>query len=86
MKRDTIMTKPLKSSFLSCEKDAATIIKKLFVESRPYSDILKKLLIINTKDCINENSININKYQEIIKRNNNITFYVFMFLHFNFWN
>ena len=70
MKRDIIMTKPLKSSFLSCEKDAATIVKKLFVESRPYSDILKKLLIINTKDCINENSINEKKYQEIINEYN----------------
>ena len=25
-----------RSSFLSCEKDAETIIKKLFVDSRPY--------------------------------------------------
>ena len=41
-----------KSSFLSCEKDAESIIKKLFVESRPYSDLLKRLLIINTSDCL----------------------------------
>ena len=41
-----------KSSFLSCEKDTETIIKKLFVESRPYSDMLKRLLLINTKDCL----------------------------------
>ena len=41
-----------KSSFLSCEKDCNTIIRKLFVESRPYSDELKKLLVINTKDCL----------------------------------
>ena len=40
------------SSFLSCEKDAETIIKKLFVDSRPYSDYLKRLLLINTKDCL----------------------------------
>lgn len=40
------------SSFLSCEKDTETIIKKLFVESRPYSDELKRLLLINTKDCL----------------------------------
>ena len=38
-----------KSSFLSCEKDAETIVKKLFVESRPYSDELKRLLLINNK-------------------------------------
>ena len=43
-----------KSSFLSCEKDTETIIKKLFVDSRPYSDELKRLLIINTKDCLDD--------------------------------
>ena len=41
-----------KSSFLSCDKDMETIIKKLFVESRPYSDKLKRLLLINTTDCL----------------------------------
>lgn len=40
------------SSFLSCEKDTEIIIKKLFVDSRPYSDELKRLLLINTKDCL----------------------------------
>ena len=43
-----------KSSFLSCEKDAETIVKKLLVDSRPYSDELKRLLIINNKDCIDD--------------------------------
>ena len=43
-----------KSSFLSCEKDAEAIVKKLFVESRPYSDELKRLLLINTKDCLDD--------------------------------
>ena len=43
-----------KSSFLSCEKDTETIIKKLFVDSKPYSDILKRLLLINTKDCLTD--------------------------------
>lgn len=43
-----------KSSFLSCEKDAEAIIKKLFVDSRPYSDDLKRLLVINTKDCLDD--------------------------------
>lgn len=42
------------SSFLSCEIDTEAIIKKLFVDSRPYSDILKRLLIINTPDCITD--------------------------------
>ena len=40
------------SSFLSCEKDAETIVRKLFVDSRPYSDLLKRLLLINTSDCL----------------------------------
>lgn len=40
------------SSFLSCEKDMETILKRLFVESQPYSDDLKRLLVINTKDCL----------------------------------
>lgn len=44
----------LKSSFLSCEKDIESIIKKLFVDSRPHSDMLKRLLLINTPDCLND--------------------------------
>ena len=40
----------LKSSFLSCEKDTDTILRKLFIESRPFSDTLKRLLVISTKD------------------------------------
>lgn len=47
-------TTNIKSSFLSCEKDAETIVKKLFVDSRPYSDELKRLLLINTKDCLDD--------------------------------
>lgn len=47
-------TTNLKSSFLSCEKDAELIIKKLFIDSRPYSDELKRLLLINTKDCLDD--------------------------------
>lgn len=63
MKKDTALAKPLSSSFLSCEKDAETIIKKLFVTSRPYSDELKRLLVINTKDCLDQNN---EKYKIII--------------------
>lgn len=56
MKRD-IYTNKFNSSFLSFEKDIETILRKLFIESHPYSDILKKLLVINTKDCLdNEDS------------------------------
>lgn len=51
MRKDLAM-KPFQSSFLSCEKDAEIILRKLFIESRPYSDELKRLLVINTKDCL----------------------------------
>ena len=64
MKRDNIITQNLKSSFLSCEKDAETIIKKLFVTSKPYSDDLKRLLVINKKDCLDKSNEN---YQKIIE-------------------
>jgi hypothetical protein len=53
------------SSFLSCEKDLETILRKLFIESQPYSNELKKLLIINTKDCLDNKSNPI--YQNAIK-------------------
>lgn len=56
MKRD-VYTNKFDSSFLSFEKDIETILRKLFIESHPYSDILKRLLVINTKDCLdNEDS------------------------------
>jgi hypothetical protein len=47
----------LKSSFLSCERDYEKILRKLFVESNPYSEQLIRLLTINTKDCL-ENTTN----------------------------
>lgn len=59
MRRDTRMTgSQFSSSFLSCEKDIEEILRKLFISSKPYSDILKRLLVINTKDCLdNEDSL-----------------------------
>lgn len=51
MKRDVI-TNNFNSSFLAFEKDIETILRKLFIESNPYSEILKRLLVINTKDCL----------------------------------
>lgn len=56
MKRDLVLTKPLESSFLSCEKDTEIILKKLFVESQPYSNDLKRLLILPIKDCLENKS------------------------------
>lgn len=53
MRKDLII-KPsdFTSSFLSYENDLETILRKLFIESQPYSDELKRLLVINTKDCL----------------------------------
>ena len=53
------------SSFLSCEKDLETILRKLFVESQPYSNDLKRLLVINTKDCLDNKTSEV--YQNAIK-------------------
>ena len=66
MVKDLAM-KPFQSSFLSCEKDTEIILRKLFIESRPYSDDLKRLLIINTKDCLDNktNPIYTQKLKEI---------------------
>ena len=58
MRRDiSLPSSQFSSSFLSCEKDIEEILRKLFVSSKPYSDYLKKLLVINTPDCLdNETS------------------------------
>ncbi len=66
MRRDLIRTS-LKSSFLSCEKDFQTILRRLFIESQPYDKELKKLLVINTKDCLDavDNEVYENKVKEM---------------------
>lgn len=64
MRKDLVKTN-FKSSFLSCEKDTETILRKLFIESRPYSDELKRLLVINTKDCLDNKTNTI--YNDKIK-------------------
>ena len=56
---------PIQSSFLSCEKDTELILKRLFIDGREYSQWLKRLLIINNKDCLDKN---IKKYTEIVDR------------------
>lgn len=65
MKRDLIKLPRLDSSFLSCEKDTETILRRLFVESQPYSDQLKRLLVINTKDCLD--NVKDEKYLKVLK-------------------
>ena len=63
MRKDLITFKPIYSSFLCCDKDIEQILKILFVQSRPYSDLLKRLLLINNKDCLDTTNKN---YQEFI--------------------
>ena len=57
------LTKPIKSTFLSCEKDYTLIIETLFIENKQWARELKKLLVINTKDCLDNP-----KYNEIIDK------------------
>ena len=63
MKRDLVINPMFfTSSFLSCEKDYETIIRRLFIESQPYSDHLKRLLVLSTPDCLdNKTSETYNK-------------------------
>lgn len=63
MRKDLISFKPIYSSFLSCDKDVEKILKTLFISSKPYSDILKRLLIINNKDCLDMSN---KDYQQVI--------------------
>lgn len=51
----------ISSSFLSCEKDTELIVKKLLVDSQPYSNVLKRLLMVNAKDCLSAPD---SKYQQ----------------------
>ena len=63
MRKDLISFKPIYSSFLTCDKDIEALLKTLFVSSRPYSNLLKRLLIINNKDCLDTTN---QDYQKVI--------------------
>ena len=63
MRKDLISFKPVYSSLLTCDKDIEKILKTLFISSKPYSDFLKRLLIINNKDCLDTSNEN---YKKII--------------------
>ena len=56
---------PIQSSFLSCDKDTELILNRLFVDGKQYSRWLKRLLIINNKDCLDKN---ITKYDDIVDK------------------
>lgn len=62
-RKDLINTKPIRSSFLGCDKDTEAILKTLFIKSKPYSDILKRLLIVNKPDCLDMDN---KDYQQLI--------------------
>lgn len=63
MKADLRLNKPIYSSFLNSEVDIKKILKILFISSKPYSDILKRLLVINNPDCLDNTNTN---YQKVI--------------------
>ncbi len=63
MRADVIKMRPIHSSFFSCKQDTQTIIKQLFVKSQPYSDKLKRLLVINNPDCLDQSN---KSYQDLI--------------------
>ena len=64
MQRNALL-EPIQSSFLSCDKDVEIILNRLFVESGKYSNWLKRLLIINTPDCLDPK---ITKYDDIVSK------------------
>ena len=64
MRKDAVRLSPIKSSFFSCERDLQTLMKILFVENKPYSDYLKRLLVINNPDCLDSTN---QEYAKIIK-------------------
>lgn len=56
----------LNSSFMAYQKDCNTIVRKLFVENPLIAQDLKRLLIINTKDCLSNESNQ--KYKQMIDK------------------
>ena len=66
-KASVLLANNFKSTFLSCETDQETIWRRLFVESRPYSDKLKRLLVLNVADCLDDSQV---QYQEMIDQIN----------------
>ena len=63
MRYDLVTRNKIYSTMLAYEKDIEAILKVLFVSSKPYSDILKRLLIINNKDCLDMSN---EDYQKVI--------------------
>lgn len=65
MRRD-VLAPALESSFLSCERDTETILRKLFIDSKQHSKILKRLLVVTNEDCLsNTNNLDYIKAEEM---------------------
>lgn len=60
------LTKPIKSSFLSVERDFRMIIEKLFADYPQHAKILKRLLVINEPDCLDNTTSEVYKNAENI--------------------
>ncbi len=54
MRRDVIEIPNLSSSFLSAEKDIERILTKLFFDHQPQNRQLLRLLVIQNKDCLSD--------------------------------
>lgn len=52
MRYDLIQTETIYSPFFSCDEDLKKVVELLFVKSRPFSNKLKRLLLINSPDCL----------------------------------
>lgn len=59
------LTKKIQSSFFSIEKDTELIVKKLFIEDKANAEKLKRLLVINTPDCLDMTNT---KYSDIVNK------------------
>ena len=63
------LTKKVKSSFFSVEKDTEEIVRKLFIENLKehpaHVEALKRLLIINTEDCLDMSN---QKYRDFVNK------------------
>lgn len=60
-----MLQRNFKSTFMSNPKDTELIWNKLLVNSRPYSDKLKRLLVLNVPDCLDTSQ---EQYQDEIDR------------------
>ena len=52
MRFDLISTQKIFSPFFSCPQDINKILEFLFIKNKPHSNLLKRLLIINSPDCL----------------------------------